>query len=116
MTTRIKHSKSINANPIIGKDVIVRANVAGVHFGTVSHFDPATQTITLKNAHRMWRFYTRDTTGSVSDVAAYGLKAPVSQHHIGAQLPEVVIVNPPGLEIAVCAPKVRATIEEAAAK
>ena len=112
----IKSSESINASPIIGKDVIVRANVAGVHFGTVSQFDPATQTITLDNAHRLWRFYTRDTTGSISDVAAHGLKGPVNQHHIGAQLSSVVIVNPPGLEIAVCAPKVRATIEEAAAK
>ena len=116
MSNPIKHSESSNANPIIGKDVIVRANVAGVHFGTVSHFDPATQTITLEHAHRLWRFYTRDTTGSISDVAAHGLKGPVNQHHIGAQLPSVVIVNPPGLEIAVCAPKVRATIEEAAAK
>jgi len=103
-------------NPIIGKDVIVRNNAAGFYFGTVSQFDPATQTITLKNAHRMWRFYTRDTTGSVSAEAAYGLKAPVSQHHIGAQLPEVAIVNSSGLEITVCAPNVRATVEEAAAK
>lgn len=85
---------------MIGKKVIVRANVAGVHAGTVESFDPATQTIVLTGAHRLWRVYTRDKTGSISDIAANGLKTPLDQHSIGAQLVRVTIVNPQGLEIA----------------
>lgn len=84
---------------LVGKKVIVRANVAGVHAGVVVSFDPTTQTITLSNAYRLWRVYTRDNSGSISDVAANGLK-PEGAHSIGAKLLSVTIVNPPGLEIA----------------
>lgn len=86
-------------NNLIGKKVIVRANVAGVHAGVVKALDAATQTITLTGAYRLWRVYTRDKSGSISDVAANGLK-PNGRHSIGARLASVTIVNPPGLEIA----------------
>jgi hypothetical protein len=95
----MKEKSMENKNYLIGKKVIVRANVAGVHGGTVEEVDFATQTIRLSGAYRMWRFYTRDTSGSISDVAANGLK-PVGGHTIGARLDSVTIVNPPGLEIA----------------
>lgn len=84
---------------LIGSSVIVRANIAGVHAGTVESFDPKTQTITLTKARRLWRIYTRDKSGSISDVAANGL-APKKEHQIGAELARVTIVNPNGLEIA----------------
>lgn len=86
-------------NGIIGKPVIVRANVAGVHAGIVESFDPATHTVTLSSAYRLWRFYTRDKSGSVSDVAANGLK-PDGGHQIGAKLQFVTITNSNGLELA----------------
>lgn len=86
-------------NSIIGKKMIVRANVAGVHAGVVESFDAATQTVTLKNAYRLWRVYTRDSSGSISDVAANGLK-PKGGHSIGACLASVTVVNPNGLELA----------------
>lgn len=86
-------------NGIIGKKMIVRANVAGVHAGVVESFDPGTQTVTLTGAYRLWRIYTRDNSGSISDVAANGLK-PKGGHSIGAELASVTIVNPPGLELA----------------
>ena len=101
-------------SPLIGKEVIVRANVAGVHFGTVVAIDPGTSAIVLKDAYRLWRVCTRDSTGSVSDIAANGLKEPLSQHSIGARLDEVAIINPPGLEIAVCAACVRPSLAAAA--
>jgi len=85
-------------NSLIGKLVIARANVAGVHAGRVESFDPATQTVTLSNAYRLWRVYTRDSSGSISDIAANGLK-PKGGHSIGAELKTVTIVNPAGLEI-----------------
>lgn len=84
---------------MIGKKVIVRGNVAGVHAGVIKAFDPKAQTVTLGNAYRLWRFYTRDKSGSISDVAANGLKEN-GGHTIGAMLPSVTIVNPTGLELA----------------
>jgi len=117
MTTKNTKKTAQTSNPIaeslIGKQVIVRANVAGVHFGTVKAVDFAVSTIQLENAYRLWRVYTRDSTGSISDIAANGLKAPLDKHSIGARLDEVVIVNPEGLEIAVCADCVLETIEQA---
>lgn len=85
-------------NSLIGKNMIVRATVAGVHAGTVTLFDAATQTVILKNAYRLWRVYTRDSSGSISDVAANGLK-PKGGHSIGACLKSTTIVNPAGLEL-----------------
>lgn len=95
---------------IIGTKVIVRANVAGVHAGIVEAFDATTQTIKLKDAYRLWRVYTRDKSGSISDVAANGLK-PNGGHSIGAKLKSVVIVNPQGLEIAEMTEESYASVE-----
>lgn len=92
---------------VVGKNVIVRANVAGVHAGTVVAFDGTT--IVLKDARRLWRVYTRDKSGSISDVAANGLKEK-AEHHIGAKLPSVTIVNPNGLEIAEVTDEAHASI------
>ena len=85
-------------NSIVGKKMVVRAQVAGVHAGIVESFDAATQTVTLKDAYRLWRFYTRDKSGSISDIAANGLK-PNGGHSIGARLNSTTITNPPGLEL-----------------
>lgn len=98
-------------NILVGRKVIVRANVAGVHAGVVEAFDPATQTVTLKNAYRLWRFYTRDKSGSVSDVAANGLK-PNGGHSIGAKLKSVTLTNPNGLELAEMSDSAYASIQE----
>lgn len=84
---------------LVGRPVIVRANVAGVHSGLLLEFSPQNNTVLLKNAYRLWRVYTRDTTGSISDIAANGLK-PEGDHSIGAKLEHVLIHNPPGFEIA----------------
>lgn len=81
---------------MVKKNVIVRANVAGVHAGTVESVSG--DTVILVNARRLWRVYTRDKSGSISDVAANGLK-PDAQHNIGAVLKRVCIVNPAGFEI-----------------
>lgn len=82
---------------MIHKKVIVRANVAGVHSGIVEYIEGTT--VKLKDAYRLWRFYTRDKSGSISDIAANGLKKK-ADHQIGARLNSVLIVNPNGLEIA----------------
>jgi len=81
---------------MIGKKVIVRANVAGVHAGIVESIDGTT--VTLRDAYRLWRVFTRDKSGSISDIAANGLKEK-ADHQIGAKLKTVLIVNPAGLEV-----------------
>lgn len=96
METKIKEE-------LVGKSVIVRANVAGVHAGVVTHVDFENNAIMLKTARRLWRVYTRDKSGSISDVAANGLKEG-AEHSIGAVIPTVTIYNPPGLEIAEMTP------------
>lgn len=96
---------------IVGKKVIVRSNVAGVHAGIVVSFDAKNSTVVLKDAYRLWRFYTRDKSGSVSDIAANGLK-PDGGHSIGAKLNSVVIVNPQGLELAEMTSEAYKTVQE----
>lgn len=84
-------------HPMVKKNVIVRANVAGVHAGTVESISG--DTVILVNARRLWRVYTRDKSGSISDVAANGLKDG-ADHSIGATLKRVCIINPNGFELA----------------
>jgi len=93
----------------IGKKVIVRANVAGVHAGIVESIDGVN--VVLKNPRRLWRVYTRDKTGSMSDIAANGLKEG-GQHQIGAMMPSILIINPNGLEIAEMTDKAYASVSE----
>lgn len=92
--------KDSSLTSTIGKKVIVRANTAGVHAGIVTEIDTATKSVVLKDACRLWRVYTRDKSGSISDIAANGLKEPLNQHSIGAKLLSVLIINNEGLEIA----------------
>lgn len=114
-TSKKSTAATINTG-LIGKPVIVRANVAGVHCGVLESFDPATQTVVLTDAYRLWRVYTRDASGSISDIAANGLKTPLTQHSIGSKLARVAITNPPGLEIAEATDAAYASIQEASAK
>jgi len=86
-------------NVMIGKKVIVRSNVAGVHAGTVESINVAEHTVVLTQVRRLWRVYTRDASGSISDVAANGLKEAAT-HNIGTDLVRVCIINPGGFEIA----------------
>lgn len=87
-------------NPLqsyVGKKAIVRANVAGVHVGVVESIDGTS--VVLKNPRRLWRYFTHDKSGAVSGIAATGLKKG-ADHQVGPVLPSVLIVNPPGLELA----------------
>ena len=111
----VKNAKNPAAS-LIGKPAIVRSEVAGVHCGIVRSVDFKNSAVELGDAYRLWRVYTRDTTGSVSDIAAHGLKEPLSQHSIGARLETVVIVNPRGLEIAGVTDEAYASIKKAAAQ
>lgn len=100
---------------MIGKKVIVRANIAGVHAGIVESRGPGVGVIVLKDAYRLWRVYTRDKSGSISDVAANGLK-PGGEHQIGAKLKTVEIENPNGLEVSEMTDFAYASLEKYAPK
>lgn len=102
-------------SPMIGKKVIVRATVAGVHAGIVTAHVPGVPSITLSGAYRLWRVYTRDKSGSISDVAANGLK-PKADHQIGAKLKSVLIENPSGLEVAEMTDEAYASLADFAPK
>lgn len=93
---------------MIGKKVVVRANVAGVHVGVLKALDKTTAV--LDGAYRIWRVYTRDKSGSMSDLAAHGLK-PKTDHSIGAKLKTVLIENPAGLEVSEMTDEAFASIE-----
>lgn len=84
--------------------VVVRANVAGVHAGELVSINEKTCSVLLKDSRRLWRVYTRDKSGSISDVVVNGLKEG-ADHSIGTAMPLLKIVNPPGLEIAYMTPK-----------
>lgn len=105
----MKKEKTKMKHPMLKKNVIVRANVAGVHAGTVESING--DTVILINARRLWRVYTRDKSGSISDVAANGLK-PDATHNIGATLKRVCIINPNGFEIAEMTPKAHKSVME----
>ncbi len=100
---------------MVGKKVIVRATVAGVHAGVVESHVPGVSSITLTGAYRLWRIYTRDKSGSISDVAANGLK-PKAEHQIGAKLKSVLIENPSGLEVAEMTDEAYESIQDYAPK
>ncbi len=100
---------------MIGKKVIVRANVAGVHAGIVETHVPGTSSITLKDAYRLWRVFTRDKSGSISDVAANGLR-PKAEHQLGARLKSVFIENQNGLEVAEMTDEAYASLADYAPK
>src|SRR6185503_13088834 len=110
MDGQLKREVSMKKNSLVGKKVIVRSNVAGVHAGVVSSFMPSKSTVTLTGAYRLWRFQTRDKSGSVSDIAANGLKKD-GAHQIGARLASVTIVNPNGLELSEMSDDAYASIE-----
>ena len=86
---------------LIGKSVIVRAHMSGVHFGTLESVDG--EVIKLSNARRLWRWWAKDGV-SLSAVALNGL-ADRSEVVICGALPQILIngwceIIPVGGEIA----------------
>ena len=60
---------------VIGKKVIIRANSAGVFFGTVKEVNdtPAGREVVLNDSRRIWRWY---GAASISQLAMEGTKEP----------------------------------------
>ena len=65
-------NKSIIATRYIGKKVLIRSYSAGNHFGELFAYDPAFQTVVIKNSRRLWRWNT-DKGISLSEIALYGI-------------------------------------------
>ena len=64
-----------NQSPFIGQKVIIRANRAGVFFGTLKEKTPtpAGVEVVLTNSRRIWRWY---GAASLSQMAQEGVKEP----------------------------------------
>lgn len=57
----------------IGKKVIIRANRAGVFFGTLSEYDAVTRIAEIKDCRRLWYW---SGAASLSQLANEGVKDP----------------------------------------
>lgn len=55
----------------IGKYVVVRTNAAGVHYGVLKEYDPATRHATLTESRRLWYW---NGAFTLSAVAKNGVK------------------------------------------
>ena len=57
----------------INKKVIIRANRAGVFYGTLAEFDEKTRIAEIHNCRRLWYW---DGAASISQMAVEGVKNP----------------------------------------
>ena len=81
-------NKSTIATRYIGKKVIIRSYSAGNHFGELVAYDPAYQTVVIKNSRRLWRWNT-DKGVSLSEIALYGVIEANSK--ITSTVPEQIV-------------------------
>lgn len=65
----------MNAQDYIGRKVIVRCNRAGVFYGTLREYDPATREATIENCRNLWYW---DGAASLMQLSSEGVKAPDS--------------------------------------
>lgn len=96
------------AGGFIGKVVLVRDNMAGVHVGTCVDFDAAAKTCTLKNARKVWRW---EGAASCHGVAKRGLRpdgskvCPVVALVTSCAVVEVVLCSEDGARSVMEAPE-----------
>lgn len=92
--------------------VIVRSAQAGVHAGyLISRED---NTVTLKNARRMWCWVVKKMTGdlaSLSELAVYGVKSRDPRSRIAVEVPKITILG--ACEIIHASPDAQKSIENA---
>jgi len=81
-------NKSTIATRYIGKKVIIRSYSAGNHFGELVAYDPAYQTVVVKNSRRLWRWNTVKGI-SLSEVALHGIVQANSK--ITSTIPEQIV-------------------------
>lgn len=89
---------------MIGKKVIIRADRAGVFFGTLAKKDG--NEVTLEDARRIWYW---DGAASISQLAVTGPMAPENCRFTMA-VEEIAIIGV--IEIIPCAPEAIKAIEE----
>ena len=75
---------------LIGKHVLVRSNMSGVHLGTLLHVEGTA--VRLANSRRLWEWYVAGGSGiSLSEVAIAGVDNNKSK--ITEVLPDIVIYD-----------------------
>lgn len=63
----------MNAQDYIGSKVIVRCNSAGVFYGTLKEYDPATREATIENCRNLWYW---DGAASLMQLSSEGVTNP----------------------------------------
>lgn len=91
---------------LIGKRVIIRANGAGVFYGTLNEVEG--NTVELLNCRRLWYW---DGAASLSQLAAEGVKAP-QNCKFTVSVESIVILNV--IEIIPATAEAQASIENVA--
>lgn len=92
---------------LIGKKVIIRSNMSGVHFGTLTEWEGTI--VRLADSRRLYKWSTGGTGVSLSEVAICGIDQKESQ--ITMTLPDIVVMDV--CEIIPCHGMAIATIEGA---
>jgi hypothetical protein len=82
------NNQSTIATRYLGKKVIIRSYSAGNHFGELVAYDPAYQTVVIKNSRRLWRWNTNKGV-SLSEIALYGVVEANSK--ITSTVPEQIV-------------------------
>ena len=90
---------------LIGKRVLVRTRISGVSIGIARHIDPATCTIVLDDAVRIWSWSDAFT---VSEIATTGAECRLATHGDG------VVISDEGFELHELADTAWTNIEERA--
>ena len=73
---------------LIGKHVLIRSDMSGVHFGTLVHVDGAG--VRLADSRRLWEWQVANNAGiSLSEIALAGIEHSGSK--ISASLPDIVV-------------------------
>ena len=74
---------------LIGKKVIIRSNMSGVHFGTLREWEGTA--VRLADSRRLYKWNTGGTGVSLSEVAICGISQKESQ--ITMTLPDIVVMD-----------------------
>jgi len=85
------------ADLVIGKDVIIRSENSGVHFGKLLRW-PTKSVVLIENSRRLWEWDTGGTGISLSELALYGIDQ--SKSRISSALPQHIVLD--AIEIMLC--------------
>ena len=67
------HPVPADHSHVLGRDCIIRGDRSGVFFGTVTHLNPASNTVELENARHIWAW---QGAANTAELASHGVAKP----------------------------------------